>query len=132
MSRAIPGIDHFKRLNEERSRAVGDAALRRIAQVAGAVRGPDDFLARLRGEVFMPLLPGFAVAAALARRWCLREAVARPDPSDVARAAGNAWHRLGGGRCRAIPGALMEVAATVRYRAKNAGRNRVERAARDC
>lgn len=104
LSRAIPGIDHFKWLNEERSRAVGDAALRRIAQVAGAVRGPDDFLARLRGEAFVSLLPGFAVDAALARRWCLREAVARLDPSDVARAAGNAWHRFGGGRCRAIPG----------------------------
>ncbi|WP_152984167.1 MULTISPECIES: hypothetical protein [Stenotrophomonas] len=122
MSRAIPGIDHFKRLNEERSRAFGDAPHR-----AGGGSGMP-----ARRFPCPPALGGVrAVAAALARRWCLREAVARPDPSDVARAAGNAWHRLGGGRCRAIPGALMEVAATVHYRAKNAGRNRVERAARD-
>ncbi len=115
MSRAIPGIDHFKRLNEERFRAVGDAALRRIAQVAGAVRGPDDFLARLGGEAFVPLLPLWRGAGACARRW--RD---RPRPMSRGRPV-----TLGTGLAEAAagpsPGTLMEVARTVRYRAKNAG-----------
>ena len=99
-------------------------AMRRIAQVAGAVCRPDGFLARLRGEAFVPLLPLWRGAGACARRWR-----GRTRPMLRARPV-----TLGIGLAEAAagpsPGALMEVAGTVRYRAKNAGRHRVERAAR--
>ncbi len=98
--------------------------MRRIAQVAGAVCRPDDFLARLHGEAFVPLLPLWRGAGACARRWRgWTRPMSRRRP--VALGIGLAEAAAG-----PSPGALMEVAGTVRYRAKNAGRNRVERAAR--
>ena len=50
-------IDHFKKINQSRGEAVGDAVLRDVARVLQAVLREMDFLARYGGEVFAVILP---------------------------------------------------------------------------
>lgn len=129
LSLAILDIDHFKRVNDERSHAVGDAVLRRFAQVAGTVCRSDDLLARVGGEEFVLLLPGLALDAALGLCGRMREAVVESDLSDVARGL-PVTVSIGVAEAGADPSleALMEAADVALYRAKNGGRNRVEMA----
>ena len=50
-------IDHFKKINQARGEAVGDAVLRDVARVLQAVLREMDFLARYGGEEFAVILP---------------------------------------------------------------------------
>ena len=54
-------IDHFKKINDTHGHAIGDVALRQLAQVARdilAISGrPDSFFSRIGGEEFLLLLP---------------------------------------------------------------------------
>jgi len=131
LSLAILDIDHFKRVNDGRSHAVGDAVLRRFAQVVGAVCRSGDFLARLGGEEFVLLLPGLALDAALPLCERMRDAVERSDLADVAQGlpVTVSIGVVDAGDDPALE-ALMEAADMALYRAKNAGRNRVEGAGR--
>lgn len=105
--------------------------LRRFAQVVGAVCRSGDFLARLGGEEFVLLLPGLALAAALPLCERMRDAVERSDLADVAQGlpVTVSIGVVDAGDDPALE-ALMEAADMALYRAKNAGRNRVEGAGR--
>ncbi len=131
LSLALLDIDHFKRINDERSHAVGDAVLRRFAQVVGTVCRSGDFLARLGGEEFVLLLPGLALEAAGPLCERMREAVERSDLADVAQGL-PVTVSIGvvEAGTESTLETLMEAADIALYRAKNAGRNRVERAGR--
>lgn len=50
-------IDHFKRVNDSFGHAVGDDALRRIAELCCKAKRSTDLLGRIGGEEFMILLP---------------------------------------------------------------------------
>jgi diguanylate cyclase (GGDEF)-like protein len=71
-------LDHFKRINDTRSHAVGDEVLRRVAgllrEAAEQVEG--GLAARLGGEEFLVLLPGVEGDEAARRLDALRHAVA--------------------------------------------------------
>lgn len=54
---ALLDIDNFKRINDERGHAAGDAALTHLATVARECMRPQDSLARYGGEEFVLLLP---------------------------------------------------------------------------
>ena len=131
LSLAVLDIDHFKRVNDERSHAVGDAVLRRFAQVAGEACRPGDFIARHGGEEFVLLLPGLPLEAALALCERLRAAVQASDLIEVAQGL-PVTVSIGvvEGQGRGDLDALMQAADAALYRAKNAGRNRVESAGR--
>jgi len=131
LSLAVLDIDRFKRINDERSHATGDAVLRRFAQVAGEACRPGDFIARHGGEEFVLLLPGLPLPAALALCERLRAAV---QDSDLAEVAQGLPVTVSIGVVEGAGGAgldaLMQAADAALYRAKNGGRNRVESAGR--
>ncbi len=120
-------IDHFKRFNDTYGHEVGDAVLRRVGAIlADRVRKPD-LAARLGGEEFVILCPNTHAhkAANLADR--IREAVAEltvdadvPAPVTIS---------IGVATCQGEDTDVDDVIARADralYRAKAAGRNRVE------
>jgi diguanylate cyclase (GGDEF)-like protein len=72
----VGDVDHFKRINDEHGHAVGDAALRDIADALREALRAFDLVYRTGGEEFVVLLPGAneAFAAEVAQK--LRRAVA--------------------------------------------------------
>ena len=84
---ALLDIDHFKQINDAHGHALGDAALRRVAELlAGAMRRTD-IVARYGGEEFIVLMPSTPSGIALARIEVLRQEVAA-TPIDLGRGEG--------------------------------------------
>ena len=124
-------LDHFKRVNDRHGHAVGDEVLRHVARVLRAGGRPSDVVARYGGEEFCVLLrdADLPLGAAVANRLCdaLRSAVSRPLGVDVAITAS-----MGVAACDpSVPESwesLFARADAALYRAKAAGRDRVEAA----
>lgn len=120
-------VDHFKRVNDQHGHAVGDQVLSRIAQVLRQSAREVDTVARMGGEEFCVLAPMTPMhgAALLAER--LRQAVetSAKDASDVAVtiSIGVTLAQQGVTEPADVAVARADVAL---YRAKAAGRNRVE------
>ncbi len=120
-------LDHFKRVNDSHGHAAGDEVLVEFSRrlVRGLREG--DIAFRQGGEEFVVLLPGadHGVALGIAER--LRASVAgtpmpsRAGPLDVSASIGLATLRDGDS-----PERLLARADAAMYRAKQAGRNRVE------
>jgi diguanylate cyclase (GGDEF)-like protein len=123
-------LDHFKALNDTLGHAAGDAALRHVARILeGAVRDRD-LVARIGGEEFAIWMPETPLALGVEVAERIRATV-----------AGTAW-RWGGAphpltiSCgvAAYPETVGDIANlrgaadAALYRAKEAGRNRVEHA----
>lgn len=123
-------LDHFKQLNDTLGHAAGDAALKHVAYLLEAAVRDGDVVARIGGEEFAVWLPRTALAPGLEVAERIRESIAgstwmwRSSPYIVTTSCGVA----------AYPepiGDLMNLRAAADaalYRAKQAGRNRVERA----
>jgi diguanylate cyclase (GGDEF)-like protein len=120
-------IDHFKRINDLHSHAAGDSVLRQVAAAWRRVIGPEVTLGRLGGEEFVAIAPraGLAQANALAEQ--LRRAVADLDLSSWLDAQPVT---ISAGVTALAPDdtltSALARADTTLYRAKDAGRNRVE------
>lgn len=125
-------LDHFKRLNDSLGHAAGDAALRHVAGLLEAQVREVDSVSRIGGEEFAVWLPGTPMAEGLEVAERIRRAV-----------AGTAWHWSGTPRPLTVscgvasydetvadPQNLRGAADAALYRAKQAGRNRVEKAER--
>ena len=115
----IGDIDHFKRVNDERGHAAGDAVLKDVATSLRKELRAFDLAYRLGGEEFLVLVPGATVAEAglLAER--LRHNVAAGG--QVTMSFGVAGTRGGGFEYDRV---LAEADAAL-YEAKQSGRNRV-------
>jgi len=123
-------IDHFKRINDRHGHEAGDRVLQLLsARLFGIIR-ETDLLFRWGGEEFVILLPhtGPGEAPALGER--IRAAVAgRPFVTNEAHPAVSITVSVGvvGPVAGPIdPDALLARADAACYRAKEAGRNRVE------
>ena len=122
---AILDVDHFKRINDDHSHAVGDAVLRMLGAILRDNCRPTDTAGRLGGEEFIVLYRGDPLAgpAAVER---LRQRVAAHDWSAV---AAGLQVTVSIGLAHATEAndghALLALADQRLYAAKRGGRNRV-------
>lgn len=125
---ALLDVDHFKRLNDRLGHQAGDRALRHLAGVVRGLLRPTDLLARYGGEEFLILLPnthgdeGEQVLRRIQRELTRQFFLHDNERVLITFSAGVA--ELGEGEDEA---ALIARADAAMYRAKQAGRNRVER-----
>lgn len=118
-------IDFFKRVNDQHGHAVGDAVLKRFAEIASSVFEPFETVARWGGEEFVVLMPEADGRSAYRRLQDLRAAIHQHDWNAVhpglrvTFSAGLASYRDG------TVDDLMELADQALYDAKHAGRDRI-------
>ena len=125
---AVMDIDYFKRINDTHGHAGGDAMLRHFAAAVRKVLRDSDFFARVGGEEFVLVVADTTAAA-------LRQAAERichaleQSPLDLP--AGPIQATISAGLAVSGPGetdyqAIYSRADAALYRAKAAGRNRIE------
>lgn len=125
-------LDHFKRINDTHGHLTGDAVLKQIANRMLAAIRPDDLVGRYGGEEFLIVLPGCDESATL--KVCERiRARVNESPLIHQELKVPATISLGFTVYRPVKPAnvpaLLHSADVALYRAKAAGRNRVEMAA---
>jgi len=121
-------IDFFKRINDRYGHDVGDQAIVGLARLMQAQARQGDGLFRLGGEEFLVILPGIDVAGALGIAERLRVALEGSGvlhDDVVTLSAGVAVWETGDTE------STLKAADQALYRAKQAGRNRVEAADTD-
>jgi diguanylate cyclase (GGDEF)-like protein len=109
-------LDHFKRFNDRRGHAAGDALLRNAAQAWLRQLRPSDLLARYGGEEFTLVLP--ACDEEQAERMVERLQPLMPEKQTFS-AGIAAWNGLDG------PAELLAAADRALLQAKRGGRNRI-------
>jgi diguanylate cyclase (GGDEF)-like protein len=123
-------LDHFKAINDTYGHPAGDAVLREAAQCMLAAYRPYDTIGRYGGEEFLIVLPGCDVPTLVDLGERLRRSIA--DRSVSLPGGGAVWVTLSLGAAASDAArpleaaALVQAADTALYRAKQAGRNRVE------
>jgi diguanylate cyclase (GGDEF)-like protein len=125
-------LDFFKEYNDTLGHPAGDACLKEVAvTIAEGHRRAGELVARFGGEEFAVVLPTFTREGTIAAAESIRrrvEDLALPHPGSTAAAVvtvsvGVAWSAA---RALGSPTDLMSAADRALYRAKQAGRNRVE------
>lgn len=124
-------VDHFKQVNDAFGHAVGDRALRGIAETLRANTRVFDSIARYGGEEFVVVMPGSApdeaAAAAERLRFAVETMTFAPEQGRLCRLSVSIGVACGDKRLETAE-ALLHAADVALYSAKNAGRNRVEMA----
>jgi diguanylate cyclase (GGDEF)-like protein len=120
----IMDIDHFKRVNDTRGHHVGDGVLQQMAQLLRDGTRDADALARFGGEEFVIVCRHSGLEGCIDTAERLRAAIAAHDFPGV----GPLTASFGVAACCKEDSAesLLERADAALYRAKGAGRNRVE------
>jgi diguanylate cyclase (GGDEF)-like protein len=123
ISMVVLDVDHFKSINDEHGHAGGDGVLRDLAFGLREQLRSFELVYRVGGEEFLLLLPGTSLkdAAEVAERLRVALEQARPGGIAVTASFGVA---TGSGRTRFDD--LFAAADASLYRAKAAGRNRVD------
>lgn len=137
LSLAVLDLDRFKNFNERYGQTAGDAALQRFAGLlAERFKRDTDLVARLGGEEFVALLPGFEPQASQQLLEQLREdlrglqiahAGGVNDSLTLSVSVGLAAYSPQ--QPYLSPQALMQAADEALYLAKHTGRDRLSRAA---
>jgi diguanylate cyclase (GGDEF)-like protein/PAS domain S-box-containing protein len=116
-------LDNFKQVNDAHGHATGDSVLVEIARRLHTAVRPGDTIARFGGDEFVAVCEGIDVEAALAVGRRLQDAIELPLTT------GGMEHRLTASIGIALgddPDALLADADAASYRAKAAGRARIE------
>lgn len=117
-------LDNFKQVNDAHGHATGDTVLVEIARRLNTAVRPGDTIARLGGDEFVAVCEGIDVEAALVVGRRLQDAIELPLRTDEHE------HRLTASIGIALgdsdPDALLADADAASYRAKAAGRGRIE------
>lgn len=124
-------VDHFKQINDRFGHAVGDRALREVADTLRSRTRVFDSIARYGGEEFVVVMPGAgpqeAMVAAERLRLSVEELAFQPERGVVHSltvSIGVAFSHAGVQSAEL----LLQAADQAMYRAKNGGRNWVETA----
>ena len=125
---ALFDIDHFKQINDTCGHYVGDAVLKHIAEALTGAKRAEDSLGRIGGEEFLVLLPHHERERSVAAAERLRRAVeASQAHQDVQVPAATVSGGVAIYPDDGVDWDRLFMAADRRmYRAKRAGRNRVE------
>ncbi|NVZ75459.1 diguanylate cyclase, partial [Pseudomonas gingeri] len=124
---AMLDLDHFKRINDNYGHLAGDKVLKIIASVLRKRLRPSDFIARFGGEEFVLLVPGTPVAAGLKLAENLRAAIeACPFHFKGERVTITVSIGVSAFKAGERSDHVLKRADEALYRAKDAGRNRVE------
>jgi diguanylate cyclase (GGDEF)-like protein len=119
-------VDEFKRFNDRYGHVAGDRALRLVAETLRSCFRPGDMVARFGGDEFSILLPGADLEAARSCAERARWAVLKATDEDATAPRVT----VSAGVTAIEPGDSLETliarADDALYRAKQAGRNRVE------
>ncbi len=133
---AVLDLDHFKNFNERYGVAAGDAVLARFAQLLSVrFKRDTDLVARLGGEEFVALLPGFGLDVTQGLLEQLREDLRELQLPHEGGVNGNVLTVSIGlaafspAHPYLSPQALMQAADEALYIAKHAGRDRLSLAA---
>jgi diguanylate cyclase (GGDEF)-like protein len=131
LTAAMLDIDHFKLVNDEYGHRVGDRVLAELSNVMQRSIRQTDFIGRYGGEEFLIILPRTDAAGAAVMAERVRSSLEQVTMHD---AKGTAFYVTASiGVAEYIDGddedALVSRADAALYRAKEAGRNRVEVAA---
>jgi two-component system cell cycle response regulator len=129
LSLLLLDIDHFKRVNDGRGHAAGDAVLRGVARILVYVARKSDFVARWGGEEFVVALPQTSEAGARVAAERVRRAVAADSHPMPDRGAPLTVTVSIGAASAEAPWSvdqLISAADAAMYAAKARGRNRVE------
>jgi diguanylate cyclase len=127
LSLAMLDLDHFKRINDGYGHLAGDKVLKIIANVLRKRLRSTDFIARFGGEEFVLLMPDSSLTDALAAGEVLRAAIEacpfhfKGEPVTITVSMGVAQFQPGERSDLALKRADEAL-----YRAKAAGRNRVQ------
>ena len=120
-------VDRFRDLNTAHGHLVGDQVLRHVAKTLRGVCRPVDFVARWGGEEFVAVLADEGLSAGLGVAERMRRALAE---GAAVTTAGLIRVTASFGVAHGRPGESLELvcsrADSALYRAKRAGRNRVE------
>jgi diguanylate cyclase (GGDEF)-like protein len=123
---ALADVDHFKKINDGHSHAVGDQVLERVAQLLADRMRESDLVARYGGEEFLFCLVGMDERRAAEFCEELRLAIERHPWEDLSpglRVTMSVGVTARQEECTVK--ALLERADACLYRAKHLGRNRV-------
>jgi diguanylate cyclase len=127
LSLAMLDLDHFKRINDNYGHLAGDKVLKIIATVLRKRLRGSDFIARFGGEEFVLLLPATPPAVGAKLLETLRAAIeACPFHFKGERVTITISMGLASFRAGEHSDLVLKRADQALYRAKNAGRNRVE------
>jgi diguanylate cyclase (GGDEF)-like protein len=121
-------VDHFKSVNDAFGHAVGDQVLVRVAQACKQALRRFDMMGRLGGEEFLVVLPDTTLEVALQIAERLRRRVESLPMGNLApglRITASVGAALGDHEADDMA-ELVRRADNAMYRAKDAGRNRVE------
>jgi diguanylate cyclase (GGDEF)-like protein len=126
-SLAIFDVDHFKRVNDTYGHAMGDEVLRTFAETTLSILRPGDLFGRYGGEEFVMILPRATIEAAYVIAERIRTAFASKSVAHQGvRCTTSAGVASAGSALTSLED-IIKVADGCLYRAKELGRNRVER-----
>jgi diguanylate cyclase (GGDEF)-like protein len=123
-------LDDFKVINDTRGHAVGDAVLKRVADVLTDRLRSTDFLARLGGDEYAVIVPSATLAQAQKLAQSLIEdvgdrAIIIDDQGHRVRVRASAGVTTFGGTLDLTAGGVLTDVDVAMYDAKESGRNRV-------
>jgi diguanylate cyclase (GGDEF)-like protein len=133
LSVALADIDHFKRINDRYGHLQGDRVLQQVAQAINARVRRSDAVGRYGGEEFLLVFPETGLADATSRADQLRSTVEQLQLADDDEAPIKVCISVGVAELGAAPDEIARAVSDLLlradrglYRAKQAGRNRVE------